>query len=199
MALDLFSRAQSASGRAAPPSHLGQKLGDLSGVHAALSRAVRVRIPLAAGAVVMLLAGCGSPKPTKAEYIAQADKVCRSAQDELRGSTQPLQAALQRGGSPEQVLPRISSGLESAERAAREQVDKLSATPRPAGRAGEEAADYVNAVKGNLEIIEDLRKEADQVDLPGFQKAGEKLGHAGQRTNRLAGEYGFRVCGRTGA
>jgi hypothetical protein len=153
---------------------------------------------LATGAAALLVGGCGSERPTKTEYIAEADKTCRSAQSQLRGSTEPLQAALQRGGTPSQVLPRVSSALASAERAAREQVDRLSAIPRPSGQAGQGASDYVRAVRRNLSLIEALRKEADKSDLRGFQEAGEELAAAGQRTNRTAREYGFKVCGRTG-
>jgi len=152
----------------------------------------------ASTAVGILLAGCGEP-PSKSDYIADADKVCKSAQKELRGSTAPLQAALQRGGSPTQLLPRISSGLASAERAAREQVDKLATIPRPTGPAGSRANEYLDAVRGNLELIAALRRRAAQTDLRGFQRNGQRLTAAGQRTSRLAREYGFLVCGRSGS
>jgi hypothetical protein len=153
---------------------------------------------LAAGVAATVLLGCGSGAPTKREYIEEADKVCKSAQSELRGSTAPLEAALQRGGTPSQVFPRVASGLATAERAAAEQVDKLSALRRPAGKAGQDAAEYIKAVRRNLALIGALRKAGQKVDLRGFQRAGKELGSAGQRTSRLAAEFGFEVCGRTG-
>jgi hypothetical protein len=152
----------------------------------------------AALALAIVLPGCGGGAPTKSAYIAQADRVCASAQKELQGSTAALQAALQRGGSPAQLLPRISTGLASAERAARGQVDRLAAIRRPSGAAGRGASEYLDAVRGNLDVIATMRQRAAQADLRGFQQAGQRLTAAGQRTSRLARDYGFRVCGRAG-
>lgn len=102
--------------------------------------AVKARLPIAASlAVAVLVAGCGSSKPsgpTKAEYVAKADAICNAA----KARTEPLVKELTTAGArlatggpsfAREVAPVVQHLREEAEAS----LKKLRALKRPKGES----------------------------------------------------------------
>lgn len=131
--------------------------------------------------VAVVAAGCGGsdsgPAPTQAEYITQADAICKAANDEIVavaqdqfGSAQPTQQELATFAS-DTVVPNLQG-----------QLDDLGALTPPEGDSETTSEIYASLE----EAISAL--EADPV---GALNNNPDL----ERATQLASEYGLVTCG----
>lgn len=90
----------------------------------------KILVPLAACAV--LLAGCGSSKPTQSQYAAKADAVCRQTSARTTALVKELAAAAASLGSNGQTAAReLAGALQSLHAAADSSLAKLKALQQP--------------------------------------------------------------------
>lgn len=142
---------------------------------------------LLAGFVVLGLAACGDNTPTKADFIAEGDAVCRKGDAKM----DPLFEELFSGGGPdpeklEELLPKIGRELRAVSR-------DLGELEGPAD--GEKVvADSLKDMNKGIASIDAAAKEA----ATGNENAGETL-FAGfenfEKADEKARAYGFKVCG----
>lgn len=142
---------------------------------------------LVAGSVIFGLAACGADTPTKAEFIAEGDAICKKNEAKL----DPLFDELFSGGGPDpaklkELLPKISAQLKTVTRDLRE-------TEGPAD--GEKiVAEAMNDIDKGIASMDAAAAEAAK----GNEDAGETL-FAGfenfEKADEKARTYGFKVCG----
>jgi hypothetical protein len=96
----------------------------------------RTLVSLAVGSLV-LLTGCGSSSPTRAQYVASADTICRSAAAQTAPVVAQVTSAAAALSSTGQSAGRqLVSGLQSLHAITRSSLAKLRALAQPAsGRA----------------------------------------------------------------
>jgi hypothetical protein len=140
-------------------------------------------------AVVVTSVGCGGGTSlTKAEFIKQADAICRKADAKKQAALEAY--LLKVGTGPEKPMTLAQSEYQTKNvllppiRSAGRQIENLGAPD------GEE--DQVSAITKNLEqAIEKTEEEAEIRRKTG--KAGQ-FNDAFLKTAKLAKEYGFKTC-----
>jgi hypothetical protein len=133
--------------------------------------------------IIALAVGCGGSDdtPTKAEFIAQADAICKKAHTALdqafskafAGNQQPNQAQLNKF-AVEELVPTVQG-----------EIDDVSKIDPPSGDA-----DQVNAIIGAAQSGVDKIKADPAVLSP--QVKFDPLG----RNHRLARAYGMKECSK---
>jgi hypothetical protein len=132
--------------------------------------------------LVAAAAGCGGSDdntPTKAEFIQQADAICKKAHDKFEtdfnqafgGNAQPSQAELNKF-----ALSTLVPGVQG-------EIDDVSALQPPSGDEAEVQA-IIDAVQGGVDKI----KADPGVLSPQVKFDPQKKGH------QLAKEYGMKEC-----
>lgn len=126
------------------------------------------------------IAGCGSDggsttaSPTKAEFIKQADAICRAADE----AQLPALAKAEKQASGESNAARtavmLMAGLEPIEKEAKE----IAALAVPEGD-GDQLEAIVDGIESAVEEVE---------------AKGSKGSSAFVTVNRLSAQYGFRAC-----
>ena len=151
-------------------------------------------VPLTLIFVVFGLAACGGgdgdgSAPSKADFAASADQICKDAEDALKNVGQ-------NASSPEEIAAAVDKVIDETQKS----VDKLKDLDRPSGEAGEQAGEFVDAIQSDIEgkgipALEDLRDAVKSKDQAAAQKAAQKL-QAIETTNsdKLASEIGAKGC-----
>lgn len=142
-------------------------------------------------AIAAIAAGCGSssdnggPPPTKAEFISQADAICKQGNTEIESD---FEAFAKKNGLGENEEPSKAQQVEFSETVlvpnVKNQTEELRALEAPSGDEGE-----ISAMLDSLdEGVEET--EADPEAL--FKSQLDPFGPA----NKMAQQYGFKVCGQ---
>jgi hypothetical protein len=147
--------------------------------------------PLTLIVLALGLVACGGgDAPSKAEFAADAEQICKDAKAELEDVGQNASSAKEIADAVEKVID-----------ASQQTVDKLKALERPDGQAGEQAERFVDAVESDIEgkgipVLEDLRNALRRNDEQAGKKATERL-RALETTDsdKLAREIGATACG----
>jgi hypothetical protein len=145
--------------------------------------------PLTLLLLVLGFAACGGDDaPTKADFAASADKICKDAEKALQDLGQP--------SSPDEVANAVDKVIDETQKS----VDELKELERPDGDAGEAADKFVEALETDIEdkgipALEDLRDALKDGDQEAAQKAAQRL-QAIQTTDsdKLAREIGAKGC-----
>ena len=138
------------------------------------------------GAAV-LLAGCGAGNPglPKAEWIARADKICANARDDI--------AALPRPGTLAEVGAYATKTLKISER----ELAELRNLNEP--RADRDTvAKMLQFVEDGIHATERVEKAAKNGDAEAATSAIDEVNGLTDRANKLARDYGLKVCGGKG-
>jgi hypothetical protein len=158
-------------------------------------RPAAVTFAALAAAGVLLLAGCGSSAPTKAQYAAKADAICRTAS----GKTTPLigqviSAAQSLSSSGGQSAARqLSNDLQQLHATAAGALTKLRALSQPAG--GHAAIERFLTPFGS--VTDTLGKAASAAAGGQPQKALgelEEIAPDAQQMTSAATAYGLTDC-----
>ena len=151
-------------------------------------------VPLTLISLVLGLAACGGDDgggstPSKADFAASADQICKDAEDALKNVGQ-------NASSPEEIAAAVDKVIDETQKS----VDKLKDLDRPNGAAGDAAGQFVDAIQSDIEgkgipALEDLRDAVKSKDQAAAQKAAQKL-QAIETTNsdKLASEIGAKGC-----
>lgn len=152
-----------------------------------VKRTATVVLVLLAGGVA---AACGDPAPTRQEYVAQADRVCRDAERAFEGiEARPAESPQARGEL-----------IAATQRSLGEVVERLSGLPRPEGEAGRLAQAYVAQLDQRARevapLLERLRTALADDDVQAVRRAAGALEayKGGERADELARRLGAQAC-----
>ena len=139
--------------------------------------------------IVLGLAACGGgdDAPSKADYAADAERICKDAEKELQG--------LGEGSSADEVAAAIDKAIEKT----RSSVDELKELKRPDGATGEQAEEFVNAIESEIDkgvpALRDLGQAVKDNDQKAAQDAYRRLQEIEDTdTDKLARELGITGC-----
>lgn len=181
-----------------------------------MPRTIRLCLPLLA-ASVLVGAGCGSDDdgdggsseaaaPTKAEYIAQADQVCRDARAELaRLAADQARVRAEQGGAASaeegaRAASKVADVLNAIVASRGEVTADLQALQAPDGQSpsaylqAREAADQ--ALSEEAAALEKYAANPNQANTDAASEANQASVEAGEEPAPAAAAYGFKVCGR---
>ena len=133
--------------------------------------------------------GGGGDAPSKAEFGADADKVCAEAEKNLGEIGQNATSRAEIAKAVDKVIAETQKSL-----------DDLKALDRPDGAAGEAADKFVNSLQTDIEdkgipALEKLRDALKSGDQQAAQKAAQELQAIDSgNTNKLARAAGATGC-----
>ena len=133
--------------------------------------------------------GGGSDAPTKAEFAADADKVCATAEKNLGDIGKNATSRAEIAKAVDTVIDETQKSL-----------DDLKALDRPEGSAGEAADKFVGSLQSDIEdkgipALEKLRDALKSNDQKAAQKAAQELQAIDSGdTNKLALAAGAKGC-----
>ncbi len=150
-------------------------------------RTIRGAARLGAACLVVMTVACGgggSNGVTKAEYLAQASRVCQEGNQTLTAASNEVFAKVPRGQKlPEPEIEAFVRGTVIP--TIRDQITRLRALPKPVGKQGRVEEIYAALDRGVGELEKNPGKLAD-----GSNVFGE--------ADTLAKKYGIKVCATTG-
>jgi hypothetical protein len=140
--------------------------------------------------LVLAVSACGGDDaPSKAEFAADADKICRNAEKQLADVAEGA-------SSPKEVAAAVDKVIEQSQSS----VDELQDLDRPDGAAGDAAEKFVDALGSDIEdkgipALEDLRDAIRDNDQQAAAKATERLqAIETSNTDKLARDAGAKAC-----
>jgi hypothetical protein len=130
----------------------------------------------------------GTPTPTaevtKAEFIEQADALCR----DFREATEEVTRT--EPSSPEEVADQVDRLATESERT----LEKFRALTPPAGDE-DVLRRYTESIEESNALIRKLGDAAQANDASAVEAHSRDLQELAQRQRTLAQDYGFKVCG----
>ena len=153
---------------------------------------IRLRTAAAIPLAALAFAGCGGDdKPSKEDFVANADKICKDLDQkgEELGQSEPDNA---------EELAKLAGDLRKTAEDGRQRVEELEV---PEGEDGKKAQEWKDAVKSEAEgqllpAVEDLEKAAKANDQKGIVEAAQKVQQAdSDKSDKLAEELGMKECG----
>ena len=135
-------------------------------------------------AAVGLLAGCGGGEErlSRAEFVSQADAVCRKYEARLDALGQPTNVEQLRSFA-DKALPIAKDG--------REELGDLN----PPEELEETYDAWLEHGDDAIDIVERLRDAAADGDQAEIQRIAQDAERTDRESNRLAAELGFEQCG----
>ena len=153
---------------------------------------IRLRIAAAVPLAALAIAGCGGDdKPSKEEFVAEADKVCA----DLEKQSEELQQS-----EPDNVQ-EIVDFTKKARTTAQDAVKRIRALEVPEGADGDKAKEWQAAVTAEAEnqlipALDDLQKAAEANDEKALVEAAQNIEQLeATRSDKLANELGMKNCG----
>ncbi len=140
---------------------------------------------LALAALLLTGCGAGSPGLPKAEWIAQADKICANARDDIAALTRPdtLAEVGAYATKTRKITERELAQLRNlnAPRADRDTVTKM-----------------LQFVEDGIHATERVEKAAKKGDAGAATSAIDEINRLTDQADALARAYGLQVCGGKG-
>jgi len=160
-----------------------------------MSRSLRARrTTLSASAVAVILAGCGNAQhATRAQFVAQADPICKQAAAERAAANAAIPNT---GAGPRKDMPILARVAPSVAADEHQAVNRLRALRAPASLAH----DWRNLLAGIQELANDTTRLAAAAKADNF-RAVQAIDASGRqldsRLSLIAARDGFAFCGRT--
>ena len=177
--------------------------------------ASRIRRGAAVGVVVALVAGCGSSSsstssstgssatastsagaPTKAEFIARADSICRQSKTKYDPQVKAAKAALSAEQKQDSAANRhaLGAALNQEAQIAATVLNQLRALQPPPGD-GATIGSYFDSVGTNINLAHQFVNAIDNNNVQALQTISQQLNRVTATAERQAKSYGFKVCG----
>jgi hypothetical protein len=149
---------------------------------------VTPRFLAALGVGILAMTGCGGggggERLSKAEFVAQADAICRKYEARLDALGQPMNVTELRSFA-DKALPIAKDG--------RDELDDL----KPPEELENNYDAWLEQGDEAIEIVERLRDAAAEGDQAEIERIAADAQRTDAEANRLAGELGFEQCGET--
>jgi hypothetical protein len=134
-----------------------------------------------------LVACGGDDPPSKADFAASAEKICKDAEKELRG--------LEESSSRADVAKSIDKAVDATQTS----VEELQDLELPEGAAGDQAKEFVDAIETEIDkgipALEDLGEAIKTNDQKAAQDAYRRLQEIEDtNSDKLARELGIEGC-----
>ena len=145
-------------------------------------------VPLTLILLALGVAACGGDDaPSKAEFAASAEKICKDAEKQLRGLGESKTRA------------QVADSIDKAIDATQTSVDELQDLDLPEGEAGDQAQEFVDAIEREIDkgipALEDLGEAIKTNDDKAAQEAYGRLQEIQDtESDKLARELGIEGC-----
>lgn len=143
-----------------------------------------IRVPLATLTLGVALVACGDNAPSKREFLAEADPICRTATSEATGATTPTDVAGLR-----HFHFRLAEGADKT-------VAGVAALKFPGGDDGKAAKAWVQSLRDAATAARAVVPEVDTSDYTGIETTARKAADAFKAADALARTFGSAECGR---
>jgi len=142
----------------------------------------RFSIPALLATAVLAATGCGEDKPTKAEYVADLDRICQESQDKIEALPEPRKLA-DFTTFVQKARPLVEKSIEDAEalKLPEEDADRFEA--------------YVASAKDQLPAIDELEQAAKTGKTAEVQRVVAKAQKESEARNAEAKKLGLKKCG----
>ena len=130
------------------------------------------------------LAACGDKGPSKQEFLAKADPVCKRGNDIAAVLTTPSDIGMMK-----------DFGNKLADNISKTTVE-LGKLKLPHGKDGDAAKGWITAMKDAAASSRAVGVEVDKTNYPGIEAAADKLVNGFKAADAKARAYGSTECGR---
>jgi hypothetical protein len=136
-----------------------------------------------------------SALPTRAQFIAQADRICRGSAGLLNAQQHAIDVALQNAQTADTPANRaaLASALRHDEALVTPQIDRLRVLAPVADRVVVDT--FLAAVASQVRLIEQFAVAVERQDRPALPLISQQLTQGKATATGLAQAYGLRVCG----
>jgi hypothetical protein len=139
---------------------------------------------MAVGAAVASAEG----EPTRAEYVARLERICKPGSDATEGAVHGVRADVRA-----ERLAVAAGKFARAERIFKNTVRSISVVPRPAGDRATLSRWF--AALGREEVyLGQMIKVLRADDVAGFERTSARFIHEGNRANNAVVSFGFNYC-----
>jgi hypothetical protein len=149
-----------------------------------------MRAALAAIAVLAALAGCGDSGPSKADYIAKADRVCHAFDGRLSAISKRYNAAARSRNAA-----KAAAALDDEVGIGVDQLRDLRAIEPPGGQKDEVKA-QLDLVRRQLTLIRGLEEALQSRNGQSMQRLATQIRSTAAKYRRHVKAFGYKVCGR---
>lgn len=131
-----------------------------------------------------VLGACGDKKPTKQEFLAKADAVCKRGNDIAAVFTTPSDFSMIRD-----FADKLSGNLSKT-------ADELAKLEQPGGDDGKAAAEVIKAMRDAAAAGQALRVEVEKTNYTGVETEAGKMIEAVKAADAKARAFGSAECGK---
>ncbi|HEX6389586.1 MAG TPA: hypothetical protein VFZ89_09065 [Solirubrobacteraceae bacterium] len=153
-----------------------------------------MRPRIAAVLAALVVAGCGDDGPTKDDFAARADAVCREGNRALAPLDDQV-ADVQRDSDQRKVFAAMARLTRRSVTMSARYVDRLDALETPAGDR-DRLKGWIADVRRQLTLIGELGDAFAAHDQAAIVRLSEQIDALNTRNNRFAASYGMRECAR---
>jgi hypothetical protein len=136
-----------------------------------------------------------SAAPTRAAFIAQADRICRTSAGLLNAQQRTIDAALQADQTSDTPANRaaLAAALRRDEILVTPQLNRLRVLAPVADRVV--VGRYLASVASQIQLIEQFAVAVEKQDRPALNVIAQQLTQGKATATSLAQGYGLQVCG----
>ena len=144
--------------------------------------------------VLTVLAGCGGDdEPSTADFVADANQICREGEEELQQVTSEQQQAAQDLDSLEEQQAAVAKALEETAEAYEPYMDRLQQLEPPA-ELEEQWTSFLEGVERAFDLIPDLADATRSGDREQLRELSEEFTQIARETRPFAQEHELDDC-----
>lgn len=140
--------------------------------------------------------GSDEGQSSKAEFIAQADKICKSAGEETASLESRFVRMLESSGSAQETK-EAAKLLNELIVSVEQQVDELARLEPPASDTKEIDA-YIAEIENRVSLEKAVAGALEENDKARISKLAKEVVAAGEKSSEIGQRFGFKVCSAGG-
>jgi hypothetical protein len=139
-----------------------------------------------------------APTPARARFVLEADRVCLRTDNQLEAEQAKVDVAVKAEQAKSTAPHRrsLASAMHAETSLAKAELAQLRALRPPAADRAIVAA-YLTVVASQVKLVDQFAQAVDDDYAAGVTTASAKLTLGETALDKLAGAYGFKVCGST--